>query len=104
VGKLEDVAFSGNGKVYSFTVIRAAPEEFTEFAPYAIGLIKLDEGPLVVSQIVDCEFQDISIDMPVEVCFRKLMAQGKDGIICYGFKFKPRDDSWRGANRDIKEK
>ena len=98
VGKLEDVEFSGNGKVHSFTIIRAAPEGFTEFTPYAIGLIKLDEGPLVISQIVDSEFQDIHIDMPVEICFRKLMAQGKDGIICYGFKFKPRDDSWKGAN------
>jgi len=94
-GKLEDLEFSGNGKVYSFTIIRTAAEGFTEFAPYAIGLIKLEEGPSVISQIVDCEFQDIHIDMPVEVCFRKLMEQGKEGIICYGFKFRPRDDSWR---------
>jgi hypothetical protein len=94
-GKLEDLEFSGKGKVHSFTVIRFAPEGFTEYAPYAIGLIKLNEGPSVISQIVDCDFEDIHIDMPVEACFRKLMAQGKDGIICYGFKFRPANDSWK---------
>jgi len=94
-GKMEDLEFSGKGKVHSFTMIRAAPEGFEKFTPYAIGLIELLEGPKVISQIVDCDFDDIKINMSVETCFRKLMEQGKDGIICYGFKFKPEDESWR---------
>ncbi len=94
-GKMEDMEFSGKGKVHSYTIIRAPPEGFTKYGPYPIGLIELEEGPKVISQIVDCDFDDIKIDMPVQTCFRKLMEQGKDGIICYGFKFKPVDDSWK---------
>jgi hypothetical protein len=27
--------------------------------------------------------------MPVEICFRKIRSENPDGIICYGFKFRP---------------
>jgi len=98
-GKPVPITFSGKGKVYSFTVIRAPPEGFESFAPYVVGIIELDEGPKMTSQIVDCDLDDIHIGMPVEVCFRKLRAEGKDGIICYGFKFKPVDDSWNAERK-----
>jgi uncharacterized OB-fold protein len=75
--------------VFSFTVIRVAPEGFETFTPYIVGLIMLDEGVKVTSQIVDCDIEDVYIGMPVESCFRKLRTDGKDGIICYGFKFRP---------------
>lgn len=75
--------------MYTFSVIRVPSEGFEAYAPYIIGLIQLDEGPKVTTQIVDCSLEEVYIDMPVEVCFRKLREQGKEGIICYGFKFKP---------------
>lgn len=88
-GKPAPRSFSGRGAVYSYTVIRVAPEGFKTFTPYIVGLIQLEEGPKVTSQIVDCDLDDIHIGMAVEACFRKLRVQGKDGIICYGFKFRP---------------
>jgi len=90
-GKPVSIAFSGKGKVYTYTVIRTPSEGFEAFAPFIIGIVELDEGPKVTSQIVECTFKDIYIGMPVETCFRKLMTQGREGIICYGFKFKPTD-------------
>jgi uncharacterized OB-fold protein len=83
------IAFSGRGKVYTHTVIRIPPEGFEGFAPYIMGIIELDEGPKVTSQVVECTPEDVYIGMPVEVCFRKLRTQGRQGIICYGFKFRP---------------
>jgi len=91
-GKPVSLAFSGKGTVYSFTVIRIASEGFETFTPYVVGLIQLEEGPKVTSQVVDCDLEEVYIGMPVEACFRKLRDQGKDGIICYGFKFRPVDD------------
>jgi uncharacterized OB-fold protein len=91
-GKPVSLAFSGKGTVHSFTVIRIASEGFETFTPYVVGLIQLEEGPKVTSQVVDCDLEEVYIGMPVEACFRKLRDQGKDGIVCYGFKFRPVDD------------
>jgi uncharacterized OB-fold protein len=91
-GKPSPLALSGKGQVYTFTVIRVASEGFEAFTPYIVGLIQLEEGPKVTSQIVDCRPEEVYIGMRVEVCFRKLRDQGKDGIICYGFKFRPADN------------
>jgi uncharacterized OB-fold protein len=43
-GELEKRALSGNGVVYSYTNIYAAPKPFDEFAPYYIILVDLEEG------------------------------------------------------------
>ena len=94
-GKTKTIRFSGRGKVHSFTVIRVPPNGFEAYTPYIIGLIELDEGPKLISQIIDCDPKKIFIGISVDMCFRKLKSQGKEGIICYGFKFRPRDDSWK---------
>lgn len=88
-GKVEIVRFSGKGTVFSYTVIRQPPAGFEPFAPYVIALVELDEGPRVISQVVDCDPEEVYIGMRVETCFRKLRAESPEGIICYGFKFRP---------------
>jgi len=90
-GKLKPLPFSGKGKVYTYTVIRTPPEGFEEYTPYIVALVQLEEGPKVTSQVVDCTPEDVYIGMPVETCFRRLRVQNKEGIIIYGFKFKPVD-------------
>ncbi|HVP22565.1 MAG TPA: Zn-ribbon domain-containing OB-fold protein [Conexivisphaerales archaeon] len=94
-GKVVPIEFSGRGKVYSYTVIHSAPKMMSQFTPYAIALVQLDEGPKVLSQVVDCDPDKLEIGMEVEACFRKLFEQDEGGIISYGFKFRPLDDSWR---------
>ncbi|WP_436529450.1 Zn-ribbon domain-containing OB-fold protein [Actinoplanes sp. HUAS TT8] len=44
---LENVSTSGNGIVDSFTVVHRADE------PYVLARIRLDEGPIVLSHLVD---------------------------------------------------
>jgi len=92
-GKVIPMKFSGRGTVYAHTVIRAPPEGFEYFSPYAVAIVQLNEGPKVTSQVVDCKPEDVCIGMSVEACFRKLRDQGHDGIIVYGFKFRPTDDA-----------
>ncbi|MEM2941097.1 MAG: Zn-ribbon domain-containing OB-fold protein [Thermoproteota archaeon] len=107
-GKIKQVEFSGRGKVFSYTIVNIGSRAFEKYAPYIIGLIELEEGPRVISQIVDCKPEDVYIGMEVEACFRKLFEQGDSGIISYGFKFRPVDDSWMEyykkllANRKMK--
>ena len=85
----EDVKLAQSGKVETFTVIRVAPSGFGKQAPYAVGIIKLDDGVKVTAQIVDCDPETIAIGDPVKLEFRRLQEDGSSGILCYGYKFVP---------------
>jgi len=87
-GTLKNLKFSGRGEIYSHTLIHAAPEGFEFQKPYFVGVIKLEEGPLVTAQIVDCKPDEVEIGKKVEMVFRKLCACGSEGTIRYGYKFK----------------
>lgn len=54
--------------------------------------MELDEGAKVTAQIVDCKPEDIKIGDEVEMVFRKIREEGEDGVITYGFKFRPKND------------
>jgi uncharacterized OB-fold protein len=61
---------SGRGEVYTFSVVRVPPApEWEPDIPYTIGVIQLDEGVRMVSNIVGCRPEDIQIGMKVEVVF-----------------------------------
>ena len=38
--------------------------------------------------IADCDVDELNIGDEVEVIFRKIREEGKDGVITYGYKFK----------------
>ena len=40
--------------------------------PYNVAYIKLDEGPLLITNIVGCANDDIYVDMPVEVVYEDI--------------------------------
>jgi len=82
--------FSGRGIVYSYATVYQAPEEFEEYAPYNVALVKLEEGPLVAAQLTDVDKEELKIGMPVEMVTRKIKEEGEDGLIVYGYKFRPR--------------
>ncbi len=54
------------------------------------ALVQLDEGPLVTAQLTDVDIDDIQIGMPVEMVTRRLREYGEDGLIIYGYKFRPK--------------
>lgn len=85
---MKDSKFSGSGKIFSYTIIRVPPEGFKEYAPYIIAIIDLDEGTKVLSQVVDCDPNEIKIGMRVKSCFRKIRSENDTGLVLYGFKFK----------------
>ncbi|MFN3511957.1 MAG: Zn-ribbon domain-containing OB-fold protein [Phenylobacterium sp.] len=55
----------GEGTIYTFSVMRRAPT-----GPYAIGYVKLDEGPAMLTNFVDMTPEEISIGMRVKVRFQ----------------------------------
>ena len=80
---------SGKGEVYSFTVVHDPPTGYAAQTPYAVALVKLTEGPLVTAQLTDVDASDIKIGMPVEMVTRRLRCDGEEGLIQYGYKFRP---------------
>jgi uncharacterized OB-fold protein len=86
---MKEIKLSGKGEVVTYTLIYNAPEPFAGQAPYPIAIIKLDEGPKLTAQIVDCKLDDVKIGMKVQSTFRKIQEDGYIGAIHYGYKFKP---------------
>ena len=86
----EAFELSGAGTVYSFTVVRQAPAGLDTEAPYILAMVMLEEGPMVTAQLTDCDPDDVAIDLPVEMVTRQLRDLGPDGLLVYGYKFRPR--------------
>ena len=64
---------SGRGEVYTFTIVHrpiAAEQEL----PFLVAVIALEGsgGLRMISNLVDVKPEDVSIGMPVEVCFEAL--------------------------------
>lgn len=57
---LDWAAPSGKGTVYSVTIVRAR-----EGADYTVVLVDLDEGPRLMSRVVDMPVEQVRIGMPV---------------------------------------
>lgn len=67
---LEWLQSAGKGKILTFTVTyESAPPAFYAAVPYAVAIIELDEGYRMMSNIVECDFDTLECDMPVEVVF-----------------------------------
>ncbi len=77
------------GKVVTHTVIRTPSDEFAGEAPFALGIVQMDDGPRLTTQIVDVPFDEIRIGMPVKLEFRRISSEGEAGIIHYGHKAVP---------------
>ena len=85
----EPYEFGGRGEVYSYSTVYQAPAGYEYGAPYTVALVKLEEGPLVTAQLTDVDSDHVQIGMPVEMVTRKLKEEGEDGLIVYGYKFRP---------------
>jgi uncharacterized OB-fold protein len=61
---------SGRGTVYSYTVVRRAPDpSFDPLLPYVVALVELDEGPRMLGIVDTDEAASVRIGMAVEAAF-----------------------------------
>lgn len=61
---------SGKGTVETFSVIHSPPlESYKEDVPYVFGIIRLEEGANIASNIIGCDVKAVHIGMKVEVTF-----------------------------------
>jgi hypothetical protein len=67
---LEWVPVSGRGRLHSFTVVyQPANAAFRDEAPHVYAVVQLDEGPRMVSNVVQCDPEAVRVDMPLVAVF-----------------------------------
>ena len=59
-----DVTLSGRGRLISWTVIRVAPARYAAEAPYAVGLLELEEGLRLTARLAG-DPEQLSTGQPV---------------------------------------
>ena len=69
----EWVPVSGRGEIYSFNVMHQVYHPgFAAEVPYAVVLVKLAEGPKMISNVVGIDAHAVRIGMAVRVVFEPL--------------------------------
>ncbi len=69
----ECVKVSGRGQVFTFCIYHQPfHPAWQDDIPYNVAYVKLDEGPLLMTNIVNCGNKDIYIGMTVEVVFEDI--------------------------------
>lgn len=85
---------SGRGTIYSFTVIRRGEGAYREATPYVLAYVELDEGPRVLTNIVDCEPEAVQVGQTVDVVFHDT---GEGNALV---RFRPRNVSTATTTED----
>src|SRR5438309_1320959 len=69
---------SGIGDVFTFTVVgHAFHPNFAGSLPYVVADVRLEEGPILTTNVTGCPPESVHIGMPVEVWFDE---QGTDAF------------------------
>jgi uncharacterized OB-fold protein len=70
--RVDWVPASGRGTVYSFTINRRGVADlpaYRDAGTYVLAYVELDEGPRVMTNIVDCDPESVRIGQKVEAVF-----------------------------------
>jgi uncharacterized OB-fold protein len=72
--EFEWVELSKNGKLLTYTIIHVAPTQFQGMAPYAVGIVQLENGPCIPGMIRGIALENIKIGMPLSIDFGECAA------------------------------
>ena len=63
------VESSGKGKVWTYSVHYMGPTKAYKGETYVVAMIELEDGVKMMSNVVDCDPETVTIGMDVEVVF-----------------------------------
>lgn len=67
----EWVELPQTGKLLTYTVIHVAPTQFQHLAPYAVGIVQLENGVRIPGMIKNAPLDNIKIGMKLKVEFEE---------------------------------
>jgi hypothetical protein len=72
-----DVELAGTATVWTFTVIeRNRMDGFKDLVPYIVALVEVPQGLKILSNVINCNPDDVEIGMPVRLTF----VDAEDGL------------------------
>lgn len=71
---LEWRAATGEGEVYSYSIVRRAAEPWGARAPFVLAYVTLDEGVTVQANVVECTSDDLAPGLRVRAVFEREQA------------------------------
>jgi uncharacterized OB-fold protein len=80
------INLSEEGTLETFTIIRVAPEKFSKAVPYVVGVVRLEGGTAITTQLADVDPEEVQIGQKVRLVFRKIQEESRSGLLCYGYK------------------
>jgi len=88
--KFDTYVLPEEAKLVTFTVIRTPASQFSDQAPYAMGIVKFEDGLQMMGQIADCDIDKLKIGQTMRLEFRKIQIDGPHGVLSYSYKFIPK--------------
>ena len=67
--EFEWIELPQNGKLLTYTVIHVAPTQFQGMAPYAVGIVQLENGLKIPGMIKDVALDQIEIGLSLKIEF-----------------------------------
>ncbi len=67
-----DTEVSGRGTVYTSTIIRRGAGPFRDVSPYVLAMVQLAEGPIMMTNLVDCDPEAVTVGQAVHVVFEPI--------------------------------
>ena len=77
------------GKIISWTFIRIPPAGFESQAPYPTAVVRLEEGRMIIAQMVDYTDKNLKTGQKVVTVIRRVMQTEGTDVIPYGIKVTP---------------
>jgi uncharacterized OB-fold protein len=74
----EPVPLKGLGTITSYTVIRIPPRGAPAPAPYAVAVVRLEEGVSLLGRLVDIPLEALKTGLPVK--FQPLLSENQTAI------------------------
>jgi len=69
---LDDIPVSGNGTVYSYTVIRSPQPAFRGMEPYVVANVELDEGVRMMANVLTDDVESVRIGTRVRLVYQQV--------------------------------
>jgi uncharacterized OB-fold protein len=85
--KLIDREMPKSGSLLSYSLQKESVQGFEDQEPMIFGLIRLENGVRIISQLVDIPYESLKEGMKLVAVFRRIKAEGEAGQIFYGYKF-----------------
>lgn len=82
----QTVRLRDEGTLLTFTVVRVGSDKFSKETPFAVGIVELDHGVRITTQLADVDLDTLRVGQKVKLVFRKIQDDGRAGIHCYGYK------------------